>query len=325
MMYIDMMKQMRFAMEHCLHVKPGEDVLIVTDTQMSEDIKDGLMAAAAEVGAEGQMITYVTRTVANQEVPRSVTEAILAADKILLTNSLSMNHTTSVKRATDAGKYMLSIPMVTEDLILRTWPSSLEEVQVIKEKAGKIAAAFDSSKLARLTSPEGTDITMGVGKYKTVWDYGIVERPGITTLPGGMIGTCPVEGTANGQFVIDLNVGFPGYRLVRDPITCVVKNGNVVEIKGGRDADEFRRYLASLNDPNVYHIAEVGAGANPRCKVTGNPHDDEKKAGTVRIAVGTDVTFGGSLRAKTHVDGMMSHVTLELDGKVVVKGGELAV
>ncbi len=320
-----MMDRMRVAVESCLHVKPGEEVLIVSDTQMSENIKNGLMAAIRAAGGEVQLLTFVTRSRANEEVPRTVASAIKQADKTIIATTHSMIHTSATKEAVDAGKILLCMPLITEDMILRTWPTSTDELKELRESTVKLARIIDSSKKVRLTSPEGTDLTLEVGKYKTLWNYGVVEKPGLEFMPGGQTATCPVEGTANGQYVIDVSTGFPAYRLVRDPITCIAKDGTVVDIKGGRDAEEFKQYLESLSDPNVFHVAELGTGTNPRCRFTGNALEDERKPGSVRIAVGTDMMFGGKVRAKTHVDGMMSHTTLEFDGKTVIKNGELVI
>src|SRR5438309_7927719 len=162
MRYIDMMRQMRIAMEICLHVKPGEEILIVTDTQMSENLKNGLMAVLQSLGAEPQLLTMTTRMVANQEVPKTIAAAILQADKTIELTSLSMNHTKAMKDATEAGKIILNCPMLTEELVTRTWPTSVEELEQLKSRTSKLAAIIDASKHAKITSPAGTNITLGV-------------------------------------------------------------------------------------------------------------------------------------------------------------------
>ena len=290
---------------------------------MSDNIKTALMAGLNAAGAEPLLLTMTTRRLANQEVPELIAKAMKDADAIIPVTSISMVHTNAMKGALEAKKRLLGMILMTEDLILRTWPKTVEELSDLKNRTQKLAQMIDATKKARITSPQGTDLTLEVGKHKSIWNYGVVEELGkLEFLPGGQTATCPNEGTANGQYVLDVSTGFPNYRLVRNPITVIVKNGKAVEIKGGQDAEAFRNYFESFNDSGVFHIAELGTGTNPKCIFTGNALEDERKAGSVRVALGTDVMLGGSHKTKTHVDGMMGQITLDLDGQVPIKDGK---
>jgi leucyl aminopeptidase (aminopeptidase T) len=55
----------------------------------------------------------------------------------------------------------------------------------------------------------------------------------------------------------------------------------------------------------------------------GNVLEDEKVLGTCHIAFGDNSTFGGKVRAGIHVDGILLRPTIKLDGKILMKNGQL--
>ena len=71
------------------------------------------------------------------------------------------------------------------------------------------------------------------------------------------------------------------------------------------------------------NLAEFGIGTNPKAKLIGNVLEDEKVLGTCHIALGDNSTFGGRVNAGIHVDGIIKHPTIKLDGKIVMREGEL--
>ena len=70
------------------------------------------------------------------------------------------------------------------------------------------------------------------------------------------------------------------------------------------------------------NIAEIGIGTNPKARVIGNILEDEKVFGTVHIAIGNNLSFGGSVDVPLHVDGIILNPTLEADGEVLIKDGK---
>ncbi|CEP66305.1 Uncharacterized [Moorella glycerini] len=72
-------------------------------------------------------------------------------------------------------------------------------------------------------------------------------------------------------------------------------------------------------------MAELGIGTNDRARVSGNILEDEKVYGTVHLAFGDNTTFGGTVRAGVHIDGVIMAPDLYLDGKLVVSQGKITV
>jgi len=53
--------------------------------------------------------------------------------------------------------------------------------------------------------------------------------------------------------------------------------------------------------------------------------EDEKVIGTVHIALGNNVSIGGSVNVPLHLDGVIKKPTVYLDDKILMKEGKLLV
>ena len=91
--------------------------------------------------------------------------------------------------------------------------------------------------------------------------------------------------------VVDGSILAPGINLLNEPVTMTVRNGFVVDIRGGEQATRFADILRNAKDPNVYNIAELGIGMNPKAELRGSMVEDEGCMGTIHIAVGTNTSF----------------------------------
>jgi len=185
--------------------------------------------------------------------------------------------------------------------------------------AASIAEMMRKGRQIRVTSPKGTEITMGIGQLDVLYNPTTAREPGQTTIiPGGQITAGVTLGEAEGRFVVDASAS-PMYRPLKNPIEMVVKGGRVVEISGQEDANEYRTLLQNFGDPQVYQIAEVGIGINPDARLSGTPLEDERILGAVWIAVGTNVHIGGTVKAAIHSDCvMLPPLKVEVDEKLVM-------
>ena len=75
----------------------------------------------------------------------------------------------------------------------------------------------------------------------------------------------------------------------------------------------------------AYNIAEFGIGTNDSAKLSGLLLEDEKVMGTVHIALGNNVTMGGTFNVPIHLDGVIKKPTVYLDNKLLMKNGKLLV
>jgi hypothetical protein len=86
----------------------------------------------------------------------------------------------------------------------------------------------------------------------------------------------------------------------------------------------WRHYAKLQRDPNWSNLAELGIGATPEIrKFTGHPLNDEKVQGSVHIAIGKSIGFGGIVDSVIHVDMVSKAPSLEVDGHFIMWKGEL--
>lgn len=99
-----------------------------------------------------------------------------------------------------------------------------------------------------LTSEGGTNLVCSVKGRNVVIDYGTAIHPGSAAFPpNAEVALGPVEGTANGIIVIDGSIPHPQLNLIEEPIYLDVKDGMIVAVRGGREADILRKILADYH------------------------------------------------------------------------------
>jgi len=304
----------------CAGLKPGEKVLILTDF-LKESIARVLASAAMAMGAEPVIMVMPPREVDGQEPPETVAMAFTKADLILTPVAKSVTHTNAVKEAIAGGSrgIMLSA-FVPEQLISGGVYADFEAQRPLCEKVAKL---LEEARMAKLTTPAGTNLIMDLCNRKGNAHPGIARKPGqITTVPNIEASTSPVEGKTEGILVGDGSIPYYDIGVLKEPVYMTVKEGRVVDIKGGAQAETISGMMAAQDDPNVYNIAQLAFGLNPKCLMSGVMLDDEGVYGTAHIGIGTSTLLGGKIKTKMHFDILMWKPTLELDGRVVLKDGE---
>lgn len=69
--------------------------------------------------------------------------------------------------------------------------------------------------------------------------------------------------------------------------------------------------------------AAAGARVATMPRITGVILEDEKIYGSVHVALGSNDTFGGTVAAGLHMDGVIMRPLLKLDGRPVVQDGKV--
>ncbi len=340
-------------------VQPGENVLVVTDTLMPTSITEALLAAAGASGAEATAIVMTTRQRAEEqpegkEQPTleplpSVAAAMERSDVIFSLAQPVLNNTRAELAALDKGARVLR--MLLWDFYQHPTRTSLVgaaevEASFIRANSVDIPAMGEltrqacrhmaRSRSARMFSEAGTDLRIELDDLSEVLDMefhclpgpnpiqcldGQAREPGTWDESAGGI-TAAVCTNAEGVVVVDHSIWPIG--LVHEPITLRVEDRRVTAIEGGAEARRLEAYLASFDDPNVYHCpAEWGIGTHGCCIDSGNFLEHEKMLGNFHAALGDDIRFGGEVYAPVHLDAVFLRGSLELDGELVAENGKL--
>ena len=96
----------------CLHVKEGEEVLVVANPA-TLGLGERLRGEAGRAGAEAVLALMAERATHAGEPPASVAAAMAAADVVMAPTVQSLSHTAARKAASDAGARIATLPGVT--------------------------------------------------------------------------------------------------------------------------------------------------------------------------------------------------------------------
>ena len=300
----------------CLGVKRGEEVLVIVD---AENLLIGkkLFESAQSVGAESVLTRIREREAHGSEPPAMVAAAMKHADVVIAATAKSLSHTKARTEATKNGVRIASMPMITEEIMSRTMSADYTK---IAERTLKLQEVLTKGKKALLTTPVGTNVTFFISRTEVLADTGSLRDKGaFGNLPAGETCMAPDEGKTNGVAFIDGSMAGIGF--IKEPVKLVIKEGYVTEIIGGVEAEKLRG-LVEGKGPNAMNIAELGIGTNEKANACGSPLEDEKVLGTVHIAIGDNISFGGYIEAPIHLDGIMKKPTLAVDGKIIINDGK---
>ena len=136
-----------------------------------------------------------------------------------------------------------------------------------------------------------------------------------------ILSQAPVEERTNGVFVI--NASIAGVGAVSAPVRLTVRDGVIVSIEGGSDAETLREILTRPGDENCLRIGELGIGLNPCAIPCGSLLEDEAPLGTVHIAAGNNASNfpGGQVSAPVHIDMIAKGATVYIDDTVILRNG----
>jgi leucyl aminopeptidase (aminopeptidase T) len=305
------------ALETCMAVKPRETVLIVTD-EPERKIGMALFEIARKMGNETILTEIIPRQSNGEEPPLSVAKLMGECQVVICVTSKSLTHTAARREACARGARVGTMPGITEDMMLRCMNA---DYQSIADRSKKLVEILEKGNELRVTSPAGTDFTLYRGNRRAHASTGLLPNPGDWgNLPSGETYFAPMEGTAQGVIVFDGSMA--GIGKLKKPIEIVVRDGYAVEIKGGPEAEKLNS-MVDKHGQAARNIAEFGIGTNDQAKISGLILEDEKVMGTVHIALGDNVSMGGSVSVQSHLDGLIKKPTVYLDGRVIMEKGEV--
>jgi leucyl aminopeptidase (aminopeptidase T) len=246
---------------------------------------------------------------------------VLDCGLVVLVTSWSPSHSAGIGESIAAGARVLSMPGLTRELI-ETGAATADygRVQALTEVLGERLAA---GRRITLSTAAGTRLEAELGGWARLplLDGGPLPRSsgGLGNFPAGEAAIAPIEGTASGRIVADLTVSTTKAPLTT-PIELTVRDGSVVDIAGGPEAERLSRVLAEVG-PSAHVVAEIALGTNERALHVGVVLEDEKALGTAHVGLGNALAFGGLNESAVHVDAIFADVTASVDGVPLLVDG----
>lgn len=310
------------------NVRRGEEVMVVTDTNMDPLICQAVMGVLRSKGADPTLMMYTPRAHHTAEPTKVVAQALKGCDICIFLTTTALAHSEFSEHRGNVGVLLMEEATVG---ILTAPGCQLDEtdLQLILKREGWVRQFWMEGGDVHVTTPAGTDLraklVKGEKRSAKVREGILVpegEKRGVGTWPFGECRTTPLEGTGEGRVVWDI-CGHAPPGPYRQPVILTVEAGRVVKIEGGSEAEGVRRYLETYGDHNSYAApAEISVGLNHKATIMGAVRNDKKALGTAHIAIGRS-DIGGTIVSSTHFDGLMARPTITVNGKVFIKEGVL--
>ena len=312
----DLELAIRTVVRDCIAVAEGEELLVVANP-VTGDLGERLRSEAEAVGADAVLALMGERASHAAEPPAAIAAAMREVDAVLAPTVQSLSHTAARKAASDAGARIATLPGVTEEMLARVMSADMPG---LRRKGHAIADLLAQGGEARVVCANGSDLTLNLEGRDAIPDAGELGETGaFGNLPCGEGFIAPVGG--QGRLVVDgtiASIGVPG-----EPVELEVADGHLVNASG----EEGDRLMALLTEygPDATSIAELGIGTNEKAELTGNVLEDEKILGTAHVAFGASAAIGGTIQVPVHLDCVVMRPEVTIDGKTIVRDGELLV
>jgi aminopeptidase len=214
----------------------------------------------------------------------------------------STSHTSFRRLLTDAaGVRYASMPGFDPRMWQTAMSANWEEVdrQTLSLK-NKLAGAIS----AHVRTPKGTDIVFDLKGREWFANTSLINQPGSWgNLPAGELAIPPIEDKTTGKMVIEAIRGAQGRAVFE------IQNGKVIKMNGDFGytsffETNFQKY------PLARYICEFGIGTNEKAKPGTTMLELEKILGTIHIALGDNIGFGGKIQVPFHMDILFENPTV---------------
>jgi len=193
----------------------------------------------------------------------------------------------------------------------------------LKENTSRLAEELKGANILHVTDRKGTDFTCKIKGRRINEDDGVVDDQDIVAgdlgnnLPAGEVFIAPHETFGEGTIICPLTIDRFTNKIIRDVILRF-KEGRLLlnecsaKVNGEQMTDSFKRCLEidrKEKEVRTTNIAELGIGCNPAIdKAIGYILTDEKIGGSVHVAFGSNLGYGGNSRSSMHWD-FVTHPT----------------
>ncbi|NRF91928.1 aminopeptidase [Paenibacillus frigoriresistens] len=301
-------------LKNCLGLQENETFLVVAD-DVKKELAESLYQAGKQLGAEAMLVVMKERQKSGEEPPASIAAAMVNSNVVVCITGHSLTHTQARKNAAAAGARVATMPGITEDMFLEGAISAdYSKVKVLTEK---VTDLLTKGKKVRIEK-DGYTLAFSIADRRGIPSTGMYVNPGESgNLPSGEAYIAPIEEIAEGKILIDGSVA--GIGKLNSPLLLTIEKGRIVRAEG----DAAERLLQILGDGDGRLLGEFGIGTNDKARITGVVLEDEKVYGTIHVAFGSNHTFGGTISAGVHIDGVVSKPNVYIDDQLIMENGQL--
>ena len=306
------------------NVKLGEVFTIITDDRVNPEIAEALFTVGVSQTEHTQVLKI--RSYHYSEEPVNLNPAVVEIMKnsnvIITVCQTRIGQTTACREALAAGaRILLTEPEHRETFLLDGLLNV--DYDAMLQNARFFSDIMRERKHCKITSASGTDLEFSIGERPVIVSPGGVSKPGeMDWYPGAMSNVAPIEETIFGTVAVDGSL-FP-YGLVEEtPVFLDIERGVIKNIRGGRLARRFEKWLKSLNDPVAYRFCHFSVGFNPQAAIRGAIMEDERCLGAVTIGFGRQPKdLKGAIQGgEHHLDVILKPPTISIGGQAIIDQG----
>jgi len=305
-------------------LKPGETLVVTADTESNSRVVNATAAAAFAIGAKPMVIWTASPLgvgkAADPMLPmETLTAALKTTDAWIEFNNEWLLYSTPYEVAERENRKLryLNACGMNVDMMIRI--IGRVDLPALQEYQSRLTSLTRDANHGKMTTPAGGDIEFDIDPGAPIMNQdGSADKPG-SHMQAGQIGWKPVFESINGTIVFDGSI-VPPIGLVTEPVTLKIREGEVKEIEGGKEAQVFESWLKSFDDPLMLRMAHVCYGVNPGAKLTGDIVEDERVWGVTEWGmgyVGPMLTGGEPIPAASHTDGICLNTSVWLDGEQI--------
>ena len=312
-----MEKAAQTVMGRALDVHKDEAVLIVADEPYL-DLAHLLFKAAEKKTRHAHLLQVTQSYLGKHALCAPVERLMHEMNAICAITSLSISHTSARREACRLGARFITMPAITNETFARIADMDFPKIGRLSRK---IADILTIAKEIELTAPNGTHLHIAAEGAKGYADTGDVTQPGaFSNLPAGEAAIAPAPFGTEGELIVDSGMGVQ--QDDRERIVLNIREGRAVRIIGGDSAMRLRRLLTPYG-PEARIVAEFGIGTNDSARISGYALEDEKVLGTIHIALGNNLSFGGANDVPIHLDAVVYKASVTIDGRKILENGKI--
>ncbi|MBW2977307.1 aminopeptidase [Candidatus Woesearchaeota archaeon] len=328
----------KHVIRNCLGIKGDEQLLIIGDRGYEEGRLSPIIAlsyylAAKELNVPAKLILQEDPKYKGDRADQEVVDALYdfrPGNCLALTLSARLG---SIKEISHSFRGFIrenrhrfvsttSLGQLTTDKLPLLINAMDVDYEKIRKKGRELKQILDNGHLIHVETKAGTDFYMNKKGKKAVASIGnFTEQGEGGNIPIGEVFTPPKWKHAEGTIVIDGSSSYrEGTQLIKTPITLTVEKDEIVDIKGGIEAQKLEgslvwAYRKAKHPWGIKRIGEFGIGINPKARIVGATIIDEKALGTAHFGIGSNYWFGGTIYAIVHYDQIVKNPSITIDDK----------
>jgi len=309
-------------LQHCGSLISDEKVVIICDPS-TKNIAEIFLQQASVITKNANLHEMPLAKTHGEEPLEEITSEMLSSNLIISLCKFSLAHSQARIDSGKNGARFLSLPLY--DFELLSDPSVTFDFKSQAPVVRFVTDAFTKGTVARVTTSNGTDITLSIDGRAGNYCPGFVDDTSLLGSPPDIeSNVSPVEDKSEGVVVVDGSIACPEIGLLTSPVTLIIREGRIVSFKS--DNEHYVKILDEMfegADSNRRVLAECGVGLNPMAKLTGTMLTDEGALGCIHFGFGSNYTVGGINKVDFHLDFVFKEASLYIDGEPVIVKGEV--